>query len=214
MRRYVASCAVLIVYLAYASAPAEAQKRAAANPLGVTIVRFDRNASPAQIKDAVIQAGGEIVTDLTKINAVAAVGNSSDFASRMAQNSTVRSVWTDRLSVWIPRSDAAATDVSVQVGNKPALGSPGATSPPDPFHNASSFLGETNPEGILQWDDNRMDVPPAWITTLGDRSVRVAVLDTGVQGSHKELLPNYDNQTSANMIPCNLLTRQDRKSVV
>jgi subtilisin family serine protease len=88
------------------------------------------------------------------------------------------------------------------------LGNPGPNGPPDPWHNLSSFLGETNPEGILQWDDNRMNVPAAWGKTTGDFSVRVAVLDTGVQGSHKELLPNYDNQTSANTIPCNLLTRQ------
>ena len=33
-----------------------------------------------------------------------------------------------------------------------------------------------------------MDVPAAWTHTLGDRSIRVAVVDSGVQGSHKELL--------------------------
>ena len=80
----------------------------------------------------------------------------------------------------------------------------GRWGPPDPWHNLPSFLGETNPEGILQWDDNRMNVPSAWSAERG-AGVKVAVLDTGVQGSHRELLPNYDNQNSANTIPCNTL---------
>ena len=32
------------------------------------------------------------------------------------------------------------------------------------------------------------------------------MIDSGVQGSHKELHPNYDNQNSTNTIPCNTLT--------
>jgi subtilisin family serine protease len=104
-----------------------------------------------------------------------------------------------------------APDVGADPGltgeNDPQLGNPGPNGPPDPWHNLSTFLGESNPEGILQWDDNRMNVRAAWARTTGDRSVRVAVIDTGVQGSHKELLPNYDNQASTNTIPCNTLVR-------
>ena len=208
MGRGVAVCLAVVLGIACLSTFAEAQTRASANPLGITMVRFNKNVTPAQMASAIADAGGQIVTDLTAINAVAAIGNDASFAARITGNPRVAAAWIDRLSVQIPRGDVMSADAAVQVGRTPALGNPGATTPPDPFHNAPSFLGETNPEGILQWDDNRMDVPPAWVTTLGSHTVRVAVLDTGVQGSHKELLPNYDNQTSANMIPCNLLTHQ------
>jgi subtilisin family serine protease len=53
-----------------------------------------------------------------------------------------------------------------------------------------------------------MNVPAAWAKTTGDHAVKIAVLDSGVQGSHKELKANYVNQDAANLIPCNLLTRQ------
>src|SRR3954453_18542461 len=53
-----------------------------------------------------------------------------------------------------------------------------------------------------------MNVPAAWTTTTGDPSVSVAVIDTGVDGAHKELQANYDNKNSASTIPCNVLTRQ------
>jgi lantibiotic leader peptide-processing serine protease len=155
----------------------------------------------------VTKAGGNVVTDLSKINAVAAEPATNDFVAKIATNPNVKMVWEDKISVRIPGPDASGAD-SVTGKNEPQLGNPGPNGPPDPWHNLPSFLGETNPEGILQWDDNRMNVPAAWATTTGNFTVRVAVLDTGVQGSHKELLPNYDNQTSSNMIPCNLLTRQ------
>lgn len=176
------------------------------NPLGVLIVKFKGGLTKQQMVDAVANAGGEVVTDLSKINSIAAVASTSSFKANILKNPSVIKVFEDKFSVRIPKTDASTDTVTGK--NNPQLGNPGPNGPPDPWHNATSFLGETNPEGILQWDDNRMNVPAAWEETTGNSTVRVAVLDTGVQGSHKELLPNYDNQISANMIPCNLLTRQ------
>jgi subtilisin family serine protease len=201
------SLAALTVFASVLPALAAPPVKGEANPLGIVMVKFKRGTSAAQARSAVTAAGGQIVTDLSaSVRTIAAVPSANGFANAIAVNASVESVWADRLSVRIPRTDAGPSDATGK--NQPALGNPGITTPPDPWHNATSFAGESNPEGILQWDDNRMNVPAAWATTLGDRTVRVAVLDTGVQGSHKELLPNYDNQTSANMIPCNLLTRQ------
>ena len=47
---------------------------------GITMVRFNKNATPAQMASAIADAGGQIVTDLTAINAVTAIvfgGNKS-----------------------------------------------------------------------------------------------------------------------------------------
>jgi subtilisin family serine protease len=105
------------------------------------------------------------------------------------------------------RQDVSPADASVSA-KSPQLGSPGPDPIPDPWHDLTSFFGETNPRGILQWDDLANGAVNAWSTTTGDRSVKVAVIDTGVTGSHKEILPNFDQRTSTNTIPCNLLTRQ------
>jgi subtilisin family serine protease len=182
------------------------------NPFGITVVTFKPGTTPAQMQDAITRAGGQVVTDLSRLGAVAALPDASDFATRITKDSHVKATWEDRVFTR-PRPDVAQEDAGKATGN-PALGNPGTAGPPDPWHNLPSFLGETNPEGILQWDDNRMNVPAAWATTTGDRTVRVAVIDTGVQGSHKELLANYDNQTSANTIPCNELTRTFGNAIV
>lgn len=199
----VALSAALLPAFAGASAPQKPSR----NPFGIVVVRFKKGTTKAQMQSAVTQAGGELVTDLSKINSVAALPKVNSFTTQIKANPLVTSAFEDKV-YGHGKPDLAAADAGITGKNDPQLGSPGPNGPPDPWHNLGSFLGETNPEGILQWDDNRMNVPAAWNKTSGDRTVRVAVLDTGVQGSHKELLPNYDNQASANTIPCNLLTRQ------
>ena len=200
--RILALVAALTSALCVASA-APAQ-RSNENPFGITIVRFTKGTTPAQMRAAVEQAGGDVVTDLARLSAVAAAPLATDFRARIRADRRVTATFVESVftAPRTPDSGLAAPFV-----RDPALGSPGTGVFPDPWHDAQSFAGVTNPEGILQWDDNRMNVPAAWRVTTGDRSVRVAVLDSGVQGSHKELLPNYDNQRSANFIPCNTLVR-------
>src|SRR5439155_766522 len=60
---------------------------------------------------------------------------------------------------------------------------------------------------ILQWDDARMNVPAAWATTLGDRTIKVAVLDTGVQKSHRELKDNIAGKAET-FVPCEALRHE------
>lgn len=210
MRRRLFFAGVVVTAIAGISLPLTAggaaakTPRRAANPWGIKIVRFAPGTTPTQMRAAVQQSGGFVVTDLSQIRALAVGSKNTDFVKKLRSTSSVRSVFTDRI---LSQSEPDAAGGGITGNNTPQLGSPGVDSPPDPWHNATSFNGETNPEGILQWDDNRMNVPAAWGTSLGDRTVRVAVIDTGVDGSHKELSANYDNRNSANTIPCNTLTK-------
>ena len=178
-----------------------------ANPFGTLVVRFKAGTTVSQMNAAVLSAGGEVITRIPKLRTVSVLPISADFSTKIKANTKVKAVFAEKV-LTNPATDIAAEDAGITGKNDPALGNPGINPIPDPWHNLTSFLGETNPEGILQWDDNRMNVPAAWNVTRGDRTVRVAVIDTGVEGAHKELAPNYDNQASANTIPCNLLTRQ------
>jgi subtilisin family serine protease len=171
---------------------------AAGNPFGITVVRFAPGTSAGQMRSAVSAAGGTVVADLSAIGALAVVPSSTGFAARVDRNGAVVSAFQDSLL----GTDHANGD---GVGTRRAPDSDGGTGngfAPDPWHELPSFLGVTNPEGILQWDDNRMNVPAAWATTTGDRSIGVAVLDTGVQDSHRELRGVLDPRLGGNFIPC------------
>jgi subtilisin family serine protease len=197
--------AFVAAFLAVA-APAQAKSQAKANPFGVTVVRFTGGTTDADMKAAVTKAGGEVVTDLSEVGALAVAPVAADFTTRIRSNPRVTSVFAEpvfRMPVGRDVESKAAPAWTPAFGGSPS---------PDPWHDASSFLGVTNPQGILQWDDARMNVSPAWTKTLGDRTVRVAVLDTGVQGSHRELQANFAG--GRNFIPCDTLTRDFGADVV
>ncbi|HEX6489893.1 MAG TPA: S8 family serine peptidase [Gaiellaceae bacterium] len=180
-----------------AAAPARADNKP--NPFGITMVRFQAGTPAAAMRASVAQAGGSVVTDLTPVNALAVAPLAPDFATRMKANASVSSVFTEPIFRAPLGGDfqPGGGAVNPVFGPAPAF--------PDPWHDASSFLGVSNPQGILQWDDARMNVPAAWARTLGDRSIRVAVLDTGIESSHRELRDNVEG--SHNFIPCDTLTR-------
>ncbi len=48
------------------------------------------------------------------------------------------------------------------------------------------------------WDMTMMDVPKAHAVTLGDARVKVGIIDTGVDGSHPDIAPNFDAALSRN----------------
>ena len=180
---------------AFVAAFALAGPASAGNPFGIRVVRFAPGTTPAEMRSAVASAGGVVVTDLSAIDALAVVSRSPRFAARLDANGAVVASFEDS-----------------PIGGD--LGPADSGSTADPLHDAGSFLGVTNPEGILQWDDNRMNVPAAWATTTGDRSVAVAVLDTGVEEGHRELRASVDPSLGGNFIPCDLLVRQFGPQVV
>jgi subtilisin family serine protease len=183
-----------------AVAPAYAQDKP--NPFGITIVRFDRGATPAQMQAAVANAGGVVITDLSPVGAMAVVPVARDFGARIGANAHVAAFFSESMfdgPITLDGGDRGGPVGSPVFGKTPLF--------PDPLHDASSFLGVANPEGILQWDDARMNVPAAWATTLGDKTVKVAVLDTGVQKSHRELKYNIGGKAET-FVPCEALRHE------
>jgi lantibiotic leader peptide-processing serine protease len=178
-----------LLLAAFAAALALAGPASAGNPFGIRLVRFEPGTTPAQMRAAVTTAGGIVVGDLSPIDALAAASRAPRFAARLRDDRRVAGSFEDE----VLGKEVAAAD---------------SPPPPDPWHDLSSFFGVTNPEGILQWDDNRMHVPAAWATTTGDPSVAVAVLDTGVERGHRELRESVDPSLGGNFIPCDLLVRQ------
>jgi subtilisin family serine protease len=193
---------LLTVCVAALLAVAPAYAKPHPNPFGTVIVRFAGGTTQAQMNGAVAKAGGEVVNDLSPIGAMAVTPVAGDFAMRIGANARVTSVFPESMFDGPVTLDGREGGAAV---GSPVFGT--ARSFPDPWHDASSFLGVTNPQGILQWDDARMNVSAMWATTLGDRTVKVAVLDTGVQKSHKELNNNVADKAQT-FVPCAGLRHQ------
>jgi lantibiotic leader peptide-processing serine protease len=156
---------------------------AAGNPFGVTVVRFSHGSTPAQMRAAVTAAGGVVVGDLSAIDALAVVPGSAAFDSRVVSKPVVTGVFTDTLF---------ASDRHDELGGDRRGEGPrdDGNVDFDPWH------------ALFQWDDDRMNVQSAWRRTTGDRSIAVAVLDTGVDADHRELQGIVDKRLGGNFIPC------------
>ena len=157
---------------------------AAGNPFGVTVVRFSPGSTPAQMRAAVTAAGGVVVGDLSAIDALAVVPASAGFDSRVTSKPLVTGLFTDTLFASDRRDDLR--------DDRHGDGPPGDRNDVDfdPWH------------ALFQWDDDRMNVQSAWRRTTGDRSIAVAVLDTGVDADHRELHGIVDKKLGGNFIPC------------
>ena len=89
------------------------------------------------------------------------------------------------------------------VFRNPAVGVPpeGDEGAPRPSGRATRRTGSGNdPLSDLQWDMDLMDVPRAHRVEAGDRRVLVAVIDTGVDRTHPDLVKAYDRTLSRNFV--------------
>ena len=141
MKRLVLLFVCAAAFLAAAPAYAEHDP----NPFGTMIVRFGGGTSRAQMTAAVAKAGGNIVTDLSPLGALAVSPVTADFATRAGADPRVTSVFREPAfdgPVTLDGKDGGGAVGSPDVGKSPSF--------PDPWHDASSFLGVTNPEVVMQ----------------------------------------------------------------
>ncbi len=106
---------------------------------------------------------------------VAVVSSNKGTSDAIAQRSDVRSVVQDLSIRWIE---------------------------PNNFHPAANPLsiGSDEPFFDLMWGMDAIDAPEAWNTGETGEGVRVAVLDSGVDGTHPDLAPNMNAGLSKSFI--------------
>jgi len=55
--------------------------------------------------------------------------------------------------------------------------------------------------GYQAWHYEQIRLPQAWAVTTGDKSIRVAVVDTGISTEHPDLIANVNLELGANFVP-------------
>src|SRR4051794_41985870 len=90
MRRSFTALGVMLALAAIIAAQASSAPtrgaQAQENKLGVLVVKFAKGTTAAQMQSAVTSAGGEVVTDLSKLGAITAVSSSSSFTPDLEKN--------------------------------------------------------------------------------------------------------------------------------
>src|SRR4051794_2263265 len=88
--------AALVATLGGQAGAATGKQQSKGNQLGVMVVKFAKGTSADQMRSAVTAAGGEIVTDLSKLNAITATSGSASFSATLKKNKAVTAVFADK----------------------------------------------------------------------------------------------------------------------
>jgi lantibiotic leader peptide-processing serine protease len=179
-------CVLLLGAGALGAVPATA---AAAKPHSY-VVLLKKGSSAKAAKAAIRAAGGTIVRSNTAIGLVTVRATSARFLTRAKAQAAVAGVARDTV---IGRAPGAK-------GDKPPWrdvesdgdGRHGAPKPP-PAPSGDNLSS-------LQWDMQMIGATPSgsYARQQGSHAVRVGIIDTGVDGTHPDIAPNFDRALSRN----------------
>jgi lantibiotic leader peptide-processing serine protease len=165
------------------------------------VILHEANASPAAVRAAVTQAGGRILRANNEVGVATAISAKSTFLARavaspaiqgVARNmpiGTARPMLRPKLTVEMQRSLRNAAK-AMSRGQHQRSG------------KRAHHHGGLQPEPFadLQWDMKMIHatVEGSYRKEQGSKKVRVGIIDTGVDGNHPDIKPNFDRKLSRN----------------
>jgi subtilisin family serine protease len=183
-----AACAVVTAALA-----APAQAGSSSNTQGKTteyVVLYKDGVSLEKAHSAVAAAGGTIVQENIAIGLATVRSASTAFLTDARKQSAVEGVATNRAVGEAPKLAKATVNKSRAVEKEGRIGHAGSSS-----HRPSA-----EPLADRQWDMKQIHATTdgSYKKEPGDRRVLVGVIDTGIDGTHPDIAPNFDRSLSRN----------------
>jgi subtilisin family serine protease len=199
MRKSVVGVAVValsVVGLSIVSTGAGAAQRQDASAQKFVVV-YDAGATTHAAHAAIAAAGGTIVKENTAVGVATVASRNSGFAAKARAAAAIQGVARNEIIGRAPddaiangsvkKFDPAQADLEAAVTQSGA-----AVKPAAPAAAAEPLAG-------LQWDMQQIGatVAGSYKNEQG-KGVRVGILDTGVDGTHPDIAPNFDRALSRN----------------
>jgi subtilisin family serine protease len=138
---------------------------------------------PWNLPELVENAGGQLEAVYPDIRIARATSDDPDFAANLeGTHPFIKKIHADQSIEWVPSSDEFGEPIEIQTAG-------GGGDPTD----AALFA--------CQWNLLQIDAPGAWsLGAFGAPSVKVAVLDTGIDPAHVDLAGKVDLEQSKNVV--------------
>jgi lantibiotic leader peptide-processing serine protease len=173
---------------------AGAAKRPAAKQ--TYVVLYERGASAESARAAIGRAGGKVVRQNRKVGVATVRSANSDFVTDVARSRFIAGAARNRPLGYAPAARAQGQDrfaiermtaLRTKAAGKGRVHRGGPTPLAEPFAD-------------LQWDMQKINATPekSYKRQRGNSSVRVGIIDTGVDGSHADIAPNFNRALSRN----------------
>ena len=227
---FVLGLALLAPVPASAGSAASGDDAAGRGETGEYVVMYAAGVSRAQGRAAVASAGGTVVDEVPQLGLARAATADARFADRLAASGAARAVVRNH-SVGLGRAgmphrfaeERAEEDRVAYAAAAATAAAAGAAADPGGVPNGPKDK-KAGPETFswLQWNMEMIGATPegAHDTATGD-GVLVGIIDTGVDGSHPDLAPNFDAARSRNFTtdipdidgPCEVASCKDPADV-
>jgi subtilisin family serine protease len=197
-RRLLVSFLATAVAVVLIAMPAGASRSGPASEAGAShryLVVYGAGASSAAGRDAITRAGGQVVTENAAIGVAEVTSSDAAFLSDVRTDAAIEHAARDRsLGTARPGMGHKFSDERLDAERAAHEGS---TS--DIPEIAPAAVG-AEPLQSVQWDMQMIHATPdgSYATEPGDPGVLVGVIDTGIDGSHPDIAPNFDAALSRN----------------
>ncbi|HEX6471363.1 MAG TPA: S8 family serine peptidase [Streptosporangiaceae bacterium] len=200
MRRtaLIAACAVVTTALAipaYAG-PGQAGSTSAAGQAREYVVLYDEGVSLDQARAAVKAAGGTIVKENTDVGVATVRSTNGGFMADAGRQAALDGVARNRVVGEAPKAAPATGVAAGRAVEKDGIEGSGAA----PRVQAGGSSSSAEPLAGLQWDMKQIHATTSgsYRVQRGNRGVLVGVIDTGIDGTHPDIAPNFNRALSRN----------------
>jgi subtilisin family serine protease len=199
-----AATTAVLPSVAGAAAPASGQLSSATSGSADYIVLYTSTGSAGAARAAIAAAGGSVVSENSEVGYAVARSSAADFAAQVATSSAVVGAAKDRIIGYAPPSDARSAKARTKSREIERLDSARAERKAARQTDAAA-VPDAEPLANRQWDMRLMGATPtgSYRVQPGDKAVRVGVIDTGIDGSHPDIAPNFDAKDSHNFVTDN-----------
>ena len=149
----------------------------------------------AQARAAIENAGGVITKVDDKLGYAYVSTARTDFAATVSRSASVAGAARERVIGRAPgQVRARSSEIERLTGER------GASSVAPLADAPATTSGE--PLSRYQWDMRQIGATPtgSYAKNVGSKKVRVGIIDTGVDGSHPDIAPNFDAELSHNFV--------------
>ena len=178
-----------------AASAQEAAGSATTAPTGYAVLAKDGTDVRA-LAQRLERAGATVTSVNTDIGLISVESTTAGFAATARSAAGVAAAATDGV---VGRSPDAGKVKDRVVRENQESAARTATRGRDGRGHGKGPKGSTaDPLDSLLWGMDMINAPQAHKTELGDKRVRVGIMDTGVDGTHPDLAPNFDTRLSRN----------------
>jgi lantibiotic leader peptide-processing serine protease len=168
------------------------------------IVLYTSTGQAAAARAAIRAAGGSLVSENGEVGYAVARSSAANFAQAVAASSAVVGAARDRAIGFAgpsAKAQAKARDKNRELERLDTVRSQRRQA----RHADAAAVPEAEPLANRQWDMRLLGATPngSYRVQPGDKGVRVGVIDTGIDGSHPDIAPNFDAEHSHNFVTDN-----------